>query len=495
METKKILIIGSGIAGLSAGIYAQKNGFDTTIVEMHERAGGQLTAWDRGNYRFDYCLHWLIGTDHGVYNDMWWETGAINEDVEIINHKAFVHMEDEEHGEFYIYNDLEEWKSYLIKMAPEDEKGITKMIGMMRKGDRVDQFEDPPGMRTFSDYLKSLWQMGSFFTTMLKYKNESSKELLDSLRISNPHLRFFLENLYSTPDFSALGFILMFGWFNAKNAGYLKGGSLEMSKRMAKKFQSEGGKFLFNSRVKEIIVKDDEAEGIILENGNKIFADHIISACDGRTVLFNMLKGKYLNEQLKYAYENWPLLTPMVLVSFGVNKVIQPKCHTTNYFVKEPISVGKTKITRYQIMHRTSYDPTFAPDHKSTIQLYFDSPWEIWKDLKADAYLDEKEAVRKKAIELIEKHYPGVGEKIEEIDIATPKTTVRYTGVWNGAYEGFTPRGNIMEALPMKLDGLDRFTMVGQWLFPGGGLPPSALSGKWAIQMICKDEKRKFEIT
>jgi hypothetical protein len=34
--------------------------------------------------------------------------------------------------------------------------------------------------------------------------------------------------------------------------------------------------------------------------------------------------------------------------------------------------------------------------------------------------------------------------------------------------------------------------MAGQWLFPGGGLPPAGQSGKWAIQYICKEEKVKF---
>jgi hypothetical protein len=34
--------------------------------------------------------------------------------------------------------------------------------------------------------------------------------------------------------------------------------------------------------------------------------------------------------------------------------------------------------------------------------------------------------------------------------------------------------------------------MAGQWLFPGGGLPPSAQTGKWVVQLICKKEKQKF---
>lgn len=65
MTKQKILIIGGGVAGLTAGIYAQLNGYQATILEMHDKPGGQLIAWERQDYRFDYCLHWLVGSDHG----------------------------------------------------------------------------------------------------------------------------------------------------------------------------------------------------------------------------------------------------------------------------------------------------------------------------------------------------------------------------------------------------------------------------------------------
>ena len=50
-----------------------------------------------------------------------------------------------------------------------------------------------------------------------------------------------------------------------------------------------------------------------------------------------------------------------------------------------------------------------------------------------------------------------------------------------------------MKTLDMRLPRLKNFLMAGQWLFPGGGLPPSAQTGKWAVQLICKQEKLKFK--
>jgi phytoene dehydrogenase-like protein len=139
------------------------------------------------------------------------------------------------------------------------------------------------------------------------------------------------------------------------------------------------------------------------------------------------------------------------------------------------------------------FDPTMAPEGKTVIVIRFVSPWEKWMDLEGDTYKAEKKQIITDASLILEKHFPGITENIEVVDVATPRTGVRHTGVWKGAYEGFLPTSSNLNAnLNQTLPGLKRFYMAGQWLFPGGGLPPAGQSGKWAIQMICKQEKQKF---
>ena len=60
---RKVIIIGGGIAGLSAGVYAQKCGFQATILESHNIAGGNCTAWKRKEYLFEGGMHWLGGSN------------------------------------------------------------------------------------------------------------------------------------------------------------------------------------------------------------------------------------------------------------------------------------------------------------------------------------------------------------------------------------------------------------------------------------------------
>lgn len=59
---KRIVIIGGGISGLTAGIFAQKTGFESIILEKNHTMGGECTGWERQGYHIDGCIHWLVGT-------------------------------------------------------------------------------------------------------------------------------------------------------------------------------------------------------------------------------------------------------------------------------------------------------------------------------------------------------------------------------------------------------------------------------------------------
>jgi phytoene dehydrogenase-like protein len=491
--SKKVVIIGGGVAGLSAGIYGQMNGYDTEVIEMHTLPGGQCTAWDRKGYRFDYCLHWLVGTAKGPFNDVWRETNVITDSVKIINHEVHTKIFDEQGNSFIIYTDIDRWENYLIDIAPEDTAIIKKMCADMRKVSLLEPFSSPPALRGILDYTCSFCKMPRTFMLMMKYRNISCRDYFQKLNIKNQRLSFFLSNLYAERDFSALVFLMMFGWFYHKNAGYLIGGSLPLAERMAKKYSSIGGMLTLGRKVKNIIIKNDTASGVVLADGTVIKADYVVSAADGHATLFEMLESSYLSDQIEDAYASWPLFTPLVQVSFGIDKEVHTLYPVQTYLAKG-LKIGGTQLDSDYTIMNYCFDPTMAPAGKTVIILRFRSPWELWKDLEGDAYRAEKKQIEQDSFTIMEKHLPGITAHIEVFDIATPKTDVRHTGVWKGAYEGFMPTSkNITKRLNMMLPGLKNFYMCGQWLFPGGGIPPSAQSGKWVIQMMCKQDKKNYD--
>ncbi|MCK5047636.1 MAG: oleate hydratase, partial [Candidatus Heimdallarchaeota archaeon] len=108
MSGKKVVIIGAGIAGLSAGCYLQMNGYKSEIFELHDISGGLCTSWERKGYTFDGCIHWLVGSSpaNSLY-DIWTELGGIDKKTEFIDSEVFTRIEGKDGKYFTVYTDVD----------------------------------------------------------------------------------------------------------------------------------------------------------------------------------------------------------------------------------------------------------------------------------------------------------------------------------------------------------------------------------------------------
>ncbi len=298
-EKKKIIIIGGGVAGLSAGIYAQMNGFDSQIVEMHSIAGGLCTAWYRKEYKFDYSIQWLVGSKFGVFHNVYKDTDILNDSVEIINPEVHLKLVNSQGEDFVIYTNIDKWENYLLGKAPEDTHAIKKMCRDMRRCTKLESFELAPSLRTPFHYIRALFRSYPTLFTILRYKNLTSEDYFNRLNIKNKWLHTSLHGIYGNANFSIVPFLLILSWYAQGNSGYPKGGSLAVAERMYQRYIKLGGTMLFKKRVAEVVVENNQAKGVVLEDGTRIEGDYVISAADGHTTIFNLLKGKYLSSGAK----------------------------------------------------------------------------------------------------------------------------------------------------------------------------------------------------
>lgn len=121
--------------------------------------------------------------------------------------------------------------------------------------------------------------------------------------------------------------------------------------------------------------------------------------------------------------------------------------------------------------------------------------YEYWKDLRKEPvrYNAEKEEIAELVAGLVEQRFRSITSQIEMCDMATPVTFERYTGNWKGSFQGWDVSTKTFGLRIRKtLPGLSHFYMVEQWVEPGGGLPPAVMSGRHAIQLICRKDKRPF---
>lgn len=142
------------------------------------------------------------------------------------------------------------------------------------------------------------------------------------------------------------------------------------------------------------------------------------------------------------------------------------------------------------------FDPGLAPLGKSIVSVEFFTNYEAWENLAKDrpAYEAEKARIAERVVAELETHYPGIRNEIEVIDVATPVTFTRYTGVWKGCWMGWKmSTGMPRKGKPKTLPGLEHFYMTGQWVEATGGLPNAAKSGRDLVQILCKRDGIRFE--
>jgi phytoene dehydrogenase-like protein len=498
MDKKSIIIIGGGIAGLSAGCYARLNHYRSQIFEQDTRPGGLTTSWDRGPYTINGGLAFLMGSGPGVGFYKIWEELSVVQKIRMIDYEYFLIIEGKEGQKFYMYNDLDLLEEHMKELAPEDKGLIEDFIGGARVFSRYDMPVDrAPDLLGFGDKMNLMLTRFPLIRTMRKWKKISIRDF--SARFKNPFLRDALLQARALFTENVPVLLLQMGLAlgHIKSAGFPEGGALELSQTIEHYYRELRGEISYRSRVEQILVENNRAVGVRLEDGTEHRADTVISASDGRTTIYKMLDGNYVDKKISGYYDHMPIGPSPLVVAIGVNRVFKDVPHTaagTIFPLDEPVSIARKKIEWLRPMIY-NFDSSFAPAGKTVVRFVLDTDYEYWKALgdNSDAYKVEKEQIAGKIIAAMEERFPGFSDQVEMWDVATPLSFERFTGNWKGSALGWDCTTETF-FMPMSktLPGLAKFYMAGHWVEPGGGVPGAAMSGRNVIQLICKRDKKPF---
>jgi len=493
-----ITIIGAGISGLSAGCYAQMNGYHTQIFEMGKHPGGLCTSWSRKGYTIDGCIHWLVGSSpKSDFYQIWAELGAIQNRT-FVNHDSLIRIEASEDKEFVLYSDIDRLKEHMEELAPEDKDAIADFTSAIRTCTLYDPpVEKAPELYNPADGDKMAHKL-SLLRVMQRWGKISVQDFAQ--RFSSPVIRESLPAVFDMADFPMAGMIITLAWLHNRAAGYPLGGSGEFASAIAKRYIELGGKIHYNSRVKNILVKNDRAVGICLESGEKYMSDLVISAADGHSTIFDMLGGRYADDTVRGYYDKLPLFPPLLYISLGVKNPMEDITSSVmglSFPLRKPINVDGNELDRITAQVY-NFDPSLAPEGRTIVRVMIMTDYTMWKILskKTAEYRKEKENVAFKVMGALEERFPGISARVEMVDVATPVTFEHYTGNWRGSFEGWRPTvEHFGKKLSKTLPGLGDFYMIGQWVEPGGGLPPAATSGRNLVQILCDHDRIEFKTT
>jgi phytoene dehydrogenase-like protein len=166
--------------------------------------------------------------------------------------------------------------------------------------------------------------------------------------------------------------------------------------------------------------------------------------------------------------------------------------------LEEPVTIAGHKCESLE-MQIYGFDRTMAPAGKGVIKVELVARYSRWKELFADRqkYEQEKQQATAQVLDILERHFPGIKGQVEAVDVPTQITWERYMGGTHGFANFPNRKATIWSGLKgaggdMTLPGLSGFYFVGVWASLAGSLFGNALSGKRAIQAVCRREGKKF---
>ncbi|MCR4580327.1 MAG: FAD-dependent oxidoreductase, partial [Treponema sp.] len=287
---KKVLVVGAGVSGLSAAIYAARSGFDVTILEQHNTFGGLSTAWSRKGYFFEGGMHWLTGSNPNLpLNKVWKTVGALQDNNPIENRDPLYTVIDGD-KRVCLHRNVDDMKKELLSFAPEDKKMINKLYRDVKAFSRFYMpVFDVRGCACKSPSKQNLLSFIKMLPAVMRVPRlvkESYEEYVGHFK--NKDLQHLLKGVIGY-RYNALSFVYTIGSFASGDCGYPEGGSIRMAKNMEKTFEELGGKIQYRSKVEKVLVEDGITKGVQTKDG-LIEADAVIVTQDTRVAIDNLFE-------------------------------------------------------------------------------------------------------------------------------------------------------------------------------------------------------------
>lgn len=469
MQQEKVIIIGGGISGLTAGIYAQRAGFQTLILEKCATPGGVSTCWKRKGFLFEGGVHWLNGSNPRLdIHQVWKETGAL-QDNNPIYFKDPVYVLKNGRGALAIHRDANKTFEELVSYSPANRRVLRFIFHDVR----CFRFFQPPvaGQSSLGTYLRML---PAILVTPRLWM-QSIKHYLG--RIKDPDVRTLLEGVVD-PANNAMTFAYTLASFFYGDSGYPSGGSLRMALNMARTFQDAGGEIRYNTCVEKVV------DGGVLVNGELVKADAIVISIDARTAI-DKLFDQPLQDHWARRMRRILRTSQTMFIGMGVEADLMHLPKSMICKLDKPLEVAGISLPFF-VMNNYARDG-YAPDGCTTLSaLLPGNTYAYWKAAREDGtYYNKKQEVVDKVLEVLYTLAPETRGKVVVTDMATPLTMERYCATFEGSYMTDWPAHTLLSNAPYRYrKGL---YFCGQRTSFSGGLPPALLSGRQVARLLCHD--------
>ena len=458
------IVIGSGMGSLTSAALLSKEGKKVLILEKHYVAGGFTHVFKRKGYEWDVGIHYIGEVqnlnspirkmfDYITNRKLLWEDMGEVYDKIIIGDKQYDFVKG-----------VENFKNKLISYFPDESEAISKYIKIVFDCNKtMKKFYIEKALPTF---ISSFF--GYFFRKKyLKYASKTTHEIISSIT-NNKELIKVLTAQYGDyglpPKQSSFAMHASVVKHYFKGGSFPIGGSSQIIKTIDPVIEKSGGKILVRAGVKKIIVKNNVAIGVMLEDGKEIFSKLIISGV-GVINTFNHLIEREITKKLGFdkCLKSVAPSAAHGCLYIGLkgdakklklpkhNLWIYPEKTDHDSSVKNYLENQSNEFPLVYVSFPSAKDPSWDkryPD-KSTIDIITLLPYEAfekwdgtsWKK-RGEEYENVKEKIAKRLLECLFTQLPHLRDKIDYYELSSPLSTKNFTNYQKGELYGLdhTPK-------------------------------------------------------
>jgi phytoene dehydrogenase-like protein len=495
-----LIVIGGGIAGLSTAlawtrVYDPKK-FPVLLLERNSTPGGCVSTFSREGFRFDTAQIIPDVSDLLDFFDI---------DVPLLkfnNYYARLFLAnpiDNTTKILPIPSSRKDFELMLITKYPDDEKRIVKFFGYC-----TEMYYELEYLKTepaWYDIPKILLKCPKIISNSKK----TYKEFLSRFQFKNQEIYEILDTFSSFSGLSAnrcAALLTACAMITTLQGAYRpEKGFIQFPIALRKKLESAGGEVLFRSGVRKIMHDGKKVSGVMLNSGEIIEADHVVSSADTKRTFERMLDPGLLfklDKNYGKKVESARMSTSGFSIHLGLDDSLDLEGMGFNCGYNVLTTGNGTHAEMFDAwekgellmsddrFHLAVICPSLMTGGKQTLIIHvipvYADKWIRLKEEDPDRYVGEKNSVADFYIDKVEQYMvPGLRDHIVLTDISTPSTYVRYIG---------SPTGSQYDMMPVP-ENFGRYRLPSRTPLNGlfvpkfsHGIWPSMQAGLQIVDMI-----------
>ncbi|MDZ8242072.1 MAG: NAD(P)/FAD-dependent oxidoreductase [Nostoc sp. ChiQUE01a] len=502
MQNTDVVVIGSGIGGLSCAALLARYGFDVIVCESHSIPGGAAHAFERNGFKFDSGPSLYSGLSYTPStNPLRQVLDAIGSELPCVTYETWGCYLPE--GYFDTSVGAEQFSEVLMKLRGRN--AVTEWQQLQRIMEPLASAATAMSPAALRFDLGAVQTVGRFAPTLAKHIASTIKLTRPFSRVMDGVVKdqftqnwlnllcFLLSGLPADGTIAAEVAFMFADWYKPGAVlDYPIGGSGALVDALVQGLQRHGGKLVLGAHVEQVLVEGNRAVGVRLRDRQEIRARKAVISNASVWDTLKLLPENAVSKQFRAQRQATPECDSFMHLHLGIDaEGLQPnlQCH---YVVVNNWEAGITAPQNLVVISIPSVlDSSLAPPGKHVIHVYTpgNEPYSIWRgmDRRSKEYAEQKRSRAEVMWQALERVIPDIRSRCEVTLVGTPLTHERFLRRHQGSYGPAIAAGSgIFPGPSTPLSGL---LCCGDSTFPGIGLPAVAASGMIAANTIAPINK------